>query len=181
MNRLKRQVKYQAGFSLLELIVVIVIVAILFGLALNHLLKWRVTAEQASVHRLIAEMRGAIKLQVASQYAKGQLHNIVTLVGNNPLNFASETPDSYIGEQDSPNIETVEPGHWVFDTSKKLLIYRVRYPDYFTTKLKGTKRIEFKVLLVYTDKNGNNQFNIGVDTIEGLRLHSANTYSWKIK
>ncbi len=181
MNRLKRQVKYQVGFSLLELIVVIVIVAILFGLALNHLLKWRVTAEQASVHRLVSEMRGAIKLQVASHYAKGKLQNIVTLVGNNPLNFASETPDSYIGAQDSLDPETIKPGHWVFDTSKKLLIYRVRYPDYFTTKLKGTKRIEFKVLLVYTDKNGNNQFNLGVDIIEGLRLHSANKYSWNIK
>jgi prepilin-type N-terminal cleavage/methylation domain-containing protein len=168
-----------SGFSLLEIIVVIIIISILFGLALNQLFKWRITAEKTSITKLISEMQNSLKLEVVSYYAKGRMQYITKLVGSNPLDYAVEKPDTYIGEQAKPDIKNVKPGSWVFDTSKRLLIYRVRYPDYFITKLTGIKRIELKVSLIYADINKNSKFNRAVDTVEGLRLISTEEYDWK--
>ena len=177
----KKLPKHQDGFSLLEIIVVVIIISILFALALNHLFKWRITAEQTSIKKLTSEMRDALKLEVVSHYAKGHMQDILTLVGSNPLNYVIEKPDSYVGESKAPNLSKLGAGEWIYDTSKKVLIYRVRYPDHFTTKLTGIKRIELKVSLIYTDKNGNKQFNHGVDTIEGLHLGSTENYDWIIE
>jgi len=180
MNKRNQEVKCRGGFSLLELIVVIVIVSILFALALDHLFQWRVTAEQTSIKKLTSEIKGALKLEVASYYAKGRMQDIVTLVASNPLNYTVIKPESYIGEYKAPNLNQLEPGGWVYDTAKKLLIYRVRHPEHFITKLPGIKRIELKVSLIYADINNNRRFNRGVDTIEGLRLKSTENYTWKI-
>jgi len=169
------------GFSLLEIIVVVVIISILFALALNHLFSWRITAEKTSINKLTSEMREALKLEVASHYAKGRMQDIVTLVGSNPLNYTIEKPGSYVGERKAPDIQSINPGDWVYDTSKNLLIYRVKYPDYFTTKLTGIKRIELKVSLIFADIDKNSRFNKSVDKIEGLRLISTELYDWKIK
>jgi len=143
--------------------------------------KWRITAEKTSINKLTSEMRDALKLEVASHYAKGRLQDILTLVGSNPLNYAIEKPGTYIGERDSIDFNTINPGEWVYDTSKNLLIYRVKYPDYFITNLAGIKRIELKVSLVFADNDKNSRFNRGVDNIEGLRLISSNPYDWKIQ
>ena len=178
MNLLKFSHKLNRGFSLLEIIVVVVIISILFGLALEHLFKWRITAEQTSVQKLRSEMRDALKLEVATYYAKGQMPSILQLVGSNPLNYAIEKPSSYIGERKRLNLEDLSPGEWVFDSTNKVLIYKVRYPKHFSTKLAGIKRIELKVSLVFADIDKNRRFSQGVDTIEGLRLTSTENYVW---
>ncbi|VAW92079.1 hypothetical protein MNBD_GAMMA22-2336 [hydrothermal vent metagenome] len=167
------------GYSLLEIIIVIIIISILFTLALNHLFKWRIAAEQTSIKKLTSEMRDALKLEVSSYYAKGQLQGILKLVGTNPLNYTIEKPNAYLGEKNSPNLGKMQAGEWLYDTSKNLLIYRVRYPDYFVTNLTGIKRIELKISLVYADINNNGKFNFGLDGLEGLRLVSTEQYSWK--
>ncbi len=166
------------GFSLLEIIVVVIIVSILFTLALSYLFKWRIAAERTSFKKLTSEMNSAIKLEVTAHYARGRLQDIVKLVGSNPLNYAIEKPNGYVGEKTTPNLLELNPGDWVYDTSKKLLIYRVRYPEHFSTKLAGIKRIELKISLIYTDSNKNSKFNLGVDGIEGLRLVSTENYAW---
>jgi len=180
MKRYRNKYNHATGFSLLELIVVIIIISILFGLAINHLFKWRIAAEKASISRLTSEMRDALKLEVSSHYAKGRLQDVLKLVGTNPLEYVVEKPDTYLGSSTSPNLESIAPGSWMYDTTNKILIYRVRYPDNFETELSGIKRIEFKVSLIYADINRNKQFNRGVDTIEGLRLTSAKEYSWLV-
>ncbi len=168
-----------AGFSLLEIIIVVIIISILFTLALNHLFQWRVSAEQASIKKLTSELRDALKLEVISHYSKGRMQDILKLVGTNPLNYAIEKPGGYLGEKHTPNLRKMQAGDWLYDSSKKLLIYRVRYPDYFVTNLTGIKRIELKVSLVYADINNNRKFDFGVDNIEGLRLVSSEHYAWK--
>ncbi len=177
----KTSTKYCSGFSLLEIIVVVIIVSILFTFALSHLFKWRITAERSSFKKLTSEMSGALKLEVSSHYAKGRLQDIVKLLGSNPLNYAIEKPQHYIGEKTTPNLTELNPGDWVYDTSKKILIYRVRYPEHFSTKLPGIKRIELKISLLYTDIDKNSKFNLGVDAIEGLRLVSTEPYAWVIE
>jgi len=180
INRVNKRYKRckNTGFSLLEIIVVVVIISILFGLAIDHLFKWRISAEKAGVQKLVSQMRSAISLQVTKYYVKGRLGDVLNLVGTNPLVYVIELPSTYSGEFKRPDLNTLQPGNWLYDTSKKILIYRVRYPKNFTTKLAGIKRIELKVSLVYDDINKNKQFNRDVDTIEGLRLTSSAGYSW---
>jgi len=170
--------KSKSGFSLLEIIVVVVIISILFGLAIDHLFKWRITAEKASVQKLVSQMRSAITLQVASYYVKGNLDDVLSMVGTNPLLYLIDIPVTYSGETSKADINTLERGNWLYDRSQNRLIYRVRYPDHFITTLPGIKRIELKVSLVYDDINKNNRFNRDVDSIEGLRLSSNAEYSW---
>lgn len=171
-------VKNNNGFSLLELVVVIVLIIVFIGLALDQLLKWRETAEQASITQHIASLRSALKLQVSSYYAQGNIKKITELVGTNPMTMAVILPDNYLGSYQNPDLAVLPQGHWFFNTSHKTLIYKLRYPENFHSNLPGISRIRLKILLVYADKNFNQQFNPGIDQIEGVRLTKLDEYSW---
>ena len=166
------------GFSLLELVVVIVIISTLLVFAVSRLIGLQVDAERVAMESVLGSLRSAIGIKVAEQIVKQDIAGLPRFEGGNPMDRLAEVPRNYLGEQDGVDPATLEDGNWYFDTRSRSLVYLVRNKGFFTGGLQNPARARFAIRLVYADRNGNGVFDSGVDAIEGLRLAVLEPYSW---
>lgn len=166
------------GFSLLELVIVIVIISVLLVLAISRLLALMVDAERVTMETVAGTLRSAIGMKVADCIVKSKLSELPAFEGSNPMALLAETPRNYLGELDGADPARLEDGNWYFDKRDKSLVYLVRNRGFFVGGEPKPPRARFAVRLVYSDKNGNDVFDTGVDEIQGLRLSPVEKYSW---
>lgn len=166
------------GFSLLELVVVIVLISFLVTLAISRLLAAQVDAERVTMETVAGTLRSAIGMKVAESIVKYQVPGLSKLEGSNPMDLLAETPRNYLGEFDGVDPSTLQDGSWYFDKRAKTLDYLVRNKGFFTGGASNPPRARFTMRLVYSDKNGNGVFDRGVDEVQGLRLSPVEPYSW---
>jgi len=114
-----------SGFTLLELVLVIILVIVLFSIAFDRLMPMRGDAEAAHVTGVVGGLRSALALTSAEKVTLQGLEALDELVGINPMTMLAEQPDNYLGEDARP-----EPGSWYFAAEAEELRYRVRYPEY---------------------------------------------------
>lgn len=169
--------KKQLGFTLLELVIVIVIISILALFAIDRVFAIRAAAERSSVQQLVGTIKSALGLEVAQLALAGNMNGVAKLDKSNPLDLLSQKPNNYIGEKQ--NVK--KTGVWYFDKKQKMLIYNVNYSENFTSSLKGTPRIRYRIKLVYNDRNNNKRFDIRYDSIAGLDLLPIEKFSWNVK
>ena len=166
------------GFSLLELIVVIVIISILLVIAISRLLALQVDAERVAMETVAGTLRSAIGIKVAEFIVKQDVRNLGSLDGSNPMDRFAEFPANYLGELDNPDPKTLDDGNWYFDKRSQTLVYLVRNKGFFRGGLSDPPRARFAIRLVYTDRNGNGRYDSTVDSVEGLRLAVLEPYQW---
>lgn len=173
------------GFTLLELVVVICIVALLTGFAARRLLALRVEAERAALGQVVGGLQAAVSLELLTRIARGRDgdRELAALAGSNPMSLLIEPPYNYVGELDGADpvrlAESVRPGRWYFDQRAAQLVYRARYPKRFESELPGTPRAAFRVEVLWDDRDGDGRFDPGVDGIGGARLARVASYRWK--
>ncbi|NHZ80341.1 hypothetical protein F2P44_13815 [Massilia sp. CCM 8695] len=132
-----------SGFSLLEMAVCTVVIALLTGVLLQRLLYYREQAELAAVEQLAGVLRTALLLKTGQLQARGKEAEIPSLIGKNPIDWLTEKPRNYAGEYFAPTPAQVAPGHWYFDLKTKTLVYLISKEKKFP---QGTaNRIHFKV------------------------------------
>ncbi len=163
----------QRGFTLLELIVVIIIVSVLAVFALNRYYKLLVDVERASMEHDLGVMRSAISMQVAGHYVAGNMAGLEKLIGSNPMDLLAEKPKNYIGTNLLKTLDNIERGSWFYDRKEETLIYLVQNQLYFDTELGLPDRARFKILPVYSDRTGSHKRNIS-----GLTLKALEPYRW---
>lgn len=166
------------GFSLLELIVVIVVISILLTVAISRLLALQVDAERVAMETIAGTLRSAIGIKVAEHIVRQNIAGLKGLEGSNPMDRLAEIPRNYLGELDGPDPSRLESGNWYFDTRSRVLVYLVRNKGFFTGGLGDPPRAGFAIRLVYADTNRNGVFDPGIDSIEGLRLAAVASYAW---
>lgn len=166
------------GFTLLELTVVVVIVALLVVIAIERLLAIQADAERVMMETVVGTLRSALGMKVAESLVKHETAKLPLLEGSNPMDRLAELPPNYLGALDRPDPGTLEDGHWYFDISSRTLVYLVRHKARFEGGLADPPRARFKVQVVYADRNGNGRYDAGVDAVEGLRLAPVEPYRW---
>ena len=176
----KKIINKQNGFTLLELVVVIIIISILGLFAIDRVLAIRVAAEQASIKQLVGTIKSALGLKVAELVLEGNMLAVARLDKSNPILLLSQVPTNYTGEKDDSH-SIIEPGTWYFNKKQNALVYNVRYTEKFKTRLKGSPRIRYRIKLVYNDYNKNKRFDIRTDSIAGLDLFPIENFSWVLK
>ncbi len=168
----------QTGFSLLELVVVIVIVALLSAILLARLLALQADAERVTMETVLGTLRSAIGMTVAESIVRHDLRRLQALAGGNPMDRLAEVPANYLGALTNPDPARLPDGHWYFDASARELVYIVRHKERFRGGDMNPPRARFAVRLVYADRNGNGRFDSSVDVAEGLRLVPIEPYQW---
>lgn len=166
------------GFSLLELVMVIVIISVLLVLAISRLLALMVDVERVTMETVAGTLRSAIGMKVAESIVKSKVSVLPAFEGSNPMALLAEMPRNYLGELDSADPAKLEDGNWYFDKRDKTLVYLVRNKGFFAGGQTDPPRARFAVRLVYSDRNGNGVFDQDKDVIEGLRLNPVEKYSW---
>jgi general secretion pathway protein G len=162
------------GFTLLELVVVICLIAILFTVAANRLWHVQVAAEQAAMDMMLGNLRSALGIKVAELFTRGDLAGLRALEGSNPMRLMAETPENYLGELSG---EPGRRGSWRFSPRDGVLIYRARNEAYFQGT-GGGPEARFRVRVLYEDRNRNGRFDPGRDSINGVRLAALGPYRW---
>ncbi|TDY03835.1 prepilin-type N-terminal cleavage/methylation domain-containing protein [Thiohalophilus thiocyanatoxydans] len=178
MNRHPRCPSRQPGFTLLELVLVVLIISIMGLIAIDRLFEYRIDAERAMIQTVTGNIRSGLGMAIAERVARDRIDTVNDLEHTNPVEFLSQPPNNYLGEIDNES-QVNEEGVWYFDTSESALVYRVRFGDYFNTPLSGAPRVRYRIQLVYNDNNRNNRLDPGTDDVTGLDLVTLEDYEWE--
>ncbi|NBB91649.1 MAG: prepilin-type N-terminal cleavage/methylation domain-containing protein [Gammaproteobacteria bacterium] len=168
-----------SGFTLFELIIVIVLVGLLFLVASWRLLPLRGDAEAAHVATTVGAMRSALGLEVAERIVDDSLESAAELQGSNPVALLGRAPANYIGEVDSANSADIPAGSWYFHRATGELRYRVRFPRYLARPAPGESvDLSWKVRLRYLDHDDDGHYDPRMDELRGIALEALDNPIW---
>ena len=166
------------GFTLVELIVVVVAIAILAGFALDRLLPLIGRAQRIAFLQVRQQLQSALLLEAAERITSGEAERIGELVSANPMTLLLKPPDNYAGSFEWPDRENLPRDSWYYDEHAGHLVYRVGKYTRFDG-LDGPKdRVEFTTLFIYRDRDGDGAFDAVHDHFDGLRLEPVRPYRW---
>jgi len=170
--------RYSRGFSLLELVVVVVAVAILMGVALDRLLPLVGRAQRAAFLDVQRELQSSLLLEAAERITSGEAATLPELAGANPMALLLQPPANYVGPIVAPADSAIPPATWYFDAQAGTLGYRVGRHTRFAAKDGPSDRIELKVAFVFEDRDKDGTFDAVGDRFGGLRLEPIHAYDW---
>jgi prepilin-type N-terminal cleavage/methylation domain-containing protein len=164
------------GFTLLELIVVVCILAILGGTLLNRIWFYQEQAERAAMEQVASALQSALTLEFGRLMIRGKDSGASALAMENPMNWLARKPSNYEGEFYKPTPQSVPPGSWMFDLKSRDLIYIVERGEYFTPGKDGVKWVRYHVKLIYEDTPvGDSKAN---RPVSGAIIEPVETYLW---
>ncbi len=152
----------QKGFTLIELVIVIVILGILAAVGIPQFLDLRDEAEEASVNHMIGSLESALSIYASKQYVNG---NTITVV--NPFDQLSNIPNNYNGINDPVNPTNTPSGTWSWRISGNWVMYHPKKPINGGWLSNGVRFIIYQVQPVVD----------GTDTV-GIRLTPTPTYAY---
>jgi general secretion pathway protein G len=167
----------RAGFTLVELLVVITVVAVLFGVALDRLLRYQELAERTAVELNLAAINVALTSKFAALIASGRGDSIAGEAGANPVKLLVRPPENYLGELYAPAPHSLPPRSWHYDRQSGDLVYvpgRTRY----LVAPQQESGLRFRVVLSEPSRAS------GAVALRELRqpyIAASKTYQWVIE
>jgi len=135
------------GFTLVELVIVVCVVALLLGIALDRLLRWQELAERAALQQNIAAINSALALKFAAYVVAGTPQRIREEVGRNPVHLLARPPDNYLGDLASADSKPLPRPSWYFDGLTGELVYLPMRRRYWGGASGAPDSIRFRVAL----------------------------------
>ena len=168
---------FQQGFTLIELIIVIVIIVSLMGLLINRTLFYQEQAEKTAMEQVAGAIQSALILQYSQIMTRGKPSDLAALAKDNPINWQQKKPPNYAGEYYDPTPTSVNSGRWVFDLRSRDLIYVVRSANYFKPGKDGKKWIRFHVAISH-EASRLPSLRDAPPELTGLQFEPVEPYVW---
>ncbi len=165
------------GFTLIELVAVIIIIVVMMGLFLNRALFYQEQAEKTAMEQMVGTIQSALILQYGQIMTRGKPSDVAALAEDNPMNWLQKKPSNYGGEFYDPTPLSVESGSWVFDLKSRDLIYVVHNANYFKPGKDGKKWIRFHVA-VSQEPSRLPSLQGTQPELSGLLFEPLEPYSW---
>ena len=166
------------GFSLLELVVVVIAVAILAAAALDRLLPLVGRAQRAAYLRVQGDLQSALLLEAAERITRGEADRLAELAGANPMTLLLKPPANYVGATAWADGAEIPRASWYYDEHEHRLGYRVGRYTRFKAQDGPSDLIELKVAFAYEDRDGDGVFDAAGDRFDGLKLEPVHAYDW---
>ena len=177
--RLSNQVKSPKalGFTLLELVIVVIIVAILATFSLDRLFWYQGQAEKSNMEYTATMIKSGLWMGAASLMMADRNAEIPALAQRNPINLLAQKPDNYLGEFDGTNIAGLKRGNWFYDTAKQQVVYIVGQRHYFVPAVANDFTVKYSAQVIY----GEVEIKQGHKTpyIAGITLVPISHYVWQ--
>lgn len=163
------------GFTLFELVVVVIVVAIMLAIVLDRMLFYVEMAEKVAMQQTVGSIRSSLHLQTASLIAKNRANELPNFAQQNPMDWLAEKPANYVGEIDDSSRKNVASGSWFFDVKAKNLVYLVHNGKHFRSGNVEPNQVMFRVKLLLGKADPTRPDEVFV---EGVVLEQVNAYSW---
>jgi len=164
----------EKGFTLFELVVVIVIISLLAVVALGYYRKLLVRIESSTLEYNLGTLRSAAAMTFAEYYLHGRLSELPELLGTNPMSLLAQVPKNYRGLLPAA-AQDVQPGSWYFDPDAQHLVYQVNHRAYFRAGDGQNQQIFFKMRGVYADRQKGAEAK---QIVVGLDIQPLQNYVW---
>jgi prepilin-type N-terminal cleavage/methylation domain-containing protein len=165
------------GFTLIELLVVICIVALLFGIALDRLMRFQELGERTAMEQNVAAINVALTMKFAALVASGRGQAIEKELGANPVELLARAPENYLGPLFMPPADLLPPRSWYYDRASGDLVYVPGRTRYLTEPSDATNGLRFHVVLSAAPARG-------VEAVTELRqafIRPRAPYRWVIE
>jgi prepilin-type N-terminal cleavage/methylation domain-containing protein len=158
------------GFSLLELVVVISIIAIFAAVLLGRLKNTAAIAEKTTMEATVNQINTALLFEFAADVIHNTRDKIPALASKNPVDWLAQPPSNYLGEFAATPKQPEPGGNWYFDTTDHFLVYTVQRGEEFQPDSTGLKRVRYRVKLLYDDTEPK--------VMVGVILSPVEPYKW---
>ena len=167
----------QRGFTLIELIIVIIIIATLMGFFMNRVMFYQEQAEKVAMENVAGAVQNALTIQYGQLLTRGKPSDLSALVRDNPMNWMQKKPGNYAGEFYEPTPQSVESGKWVFDLKTRDLVYLVRNDTHLKHGIDGLPWIRFHVV-AYSEPSRLPSLQNAPPELTGILFEPTQSYSW---
>ncbi len=142
------------GFSLFELVVFIIVVAIIYAAAARRFSEFPGEAERANFLAVATQIQTGINLEMMIALTRGQTFSVADIEQYNPMDLLLDPPSNYIGEFDFVDTASIERRVWYFDLNRNELVYLINDNEGVFLDVDGrlvpTQEIRFKIQAVYS-------------------------------
>ena len=166
------------GFTLIELVVVVVCVSVMTGFALDRLLPLIGRAERAAFLQVRADLGSALLLEAAKHITRGDSAGLTDLARINPMTLLLSAPGNYVGALRSLDPAELPRASWYYDEGSGRLVYTIGRHTRFEPLGGPDDRVEFVVDFVYGDRDGDGVYSPSRDDFDGLRLDPVYAFNW---
>jgi prepilin-type N-terminal cleavage/methylation domain-containing protein len=169
------------GFTILELIVVIAVVAILASVALPKFYRLTLRAEALSAQGMVGQLRSALSLQMARGLYRGD--NLAAWAHNGPRalypmrDLLLEQPNNYLGVQQNSN----KRGCWYDDKSSHELVYVVRNDEIVNGVVGVPKKVRWHISVIYDERPSDVVETLHATSVLGLVLQPSTPHQWNFE
>jgi prepilin-type N-terminal cleavage/methylation domain-containing protein len=164
------------GFTLIELVVVVTIIAVLYTVFLERVWFYQERAEKTAMVEMEGALQSALILQYGRLMVRGTEAEVTALANDNPMKWLAKKPRNYAGEFYDPKPDTVAPGSWIFDLKAHELIYILNRSEYFIAGEDGKKWVRYRVNLMYDPVRGTR--NKSDKELVGTLFEPVEPYKW---
>jgi type II secretory pathway pseudopilin PulG len=185
-----------AGFSLFELVVFIISVAIIYAAAARRFADFPGEAERANFFAITAQIQAGINLEMMMAITRGKAGSLNQYEGANPMDLLLDPPSNYVGAYDGADSRSFDRRVWYFDKRNNELVYLANDAGGLSHLLNGQKipadRVSFKISVQYSYRDANTGLlvdAVDVDSddeqgrlrrsIDGLLLLPTIPYEWE--
>ena len=136
------------GFSLLELVISLALVAVLVGVFLDRALYYREQAEKSAMEQVALDLRSSVNLRVVELVLENRFKDLAALPLQNPMDLLVRKPQNYLGVLKGTGAQEFVTGNWYFDNTSKEIVYFIDSGRYFELQEQGQKRVAWHLVLV---------------------------------
>ena len=165
------------GFTLIELVIVIIIISVLMGLFMNRVMFYREQAEKVAMQEVAGAIQSALVLQYGQILTRGKPSDVAALADSNPMSFLQKKPSNYAGEFYAPTLLSAGAGNWVFDLKNRELVYLVGNAEHFKPGADGQKWVRFRVTAHHEPSLLPSQRDAAPE-LTGLLFEPVEPYKW---
>jgi general secretion pathway protein G len=171
----KRIIPYppkQQGFSLLELVVVVCIIAILMAVAYQRFERMSEEAERASFYGALNTFQALINRRVIEWYIDSTQIEKAELEQLNPVEWLERPPHNYGGLISLPQLEGVVAARWYYIKDKHWLVYKVKRT--LGLQNKGSDVLAFRLRVSFKEES----MKKGV--VQAANLEAVTDFDWTV-
>jgi len=122
-------------------------VAVLFGIALDRLLRYQELGERAAMEQNLAAINTALTMRFATLVIAGRGKEIEKEAGGNPIHLLARPPENYLGALYAPTPQSLQPRSWHYDRATGDLVYMPGRKRYLTEPPDAENGLRFRVQL----------------------------------